>query len=247
MSVRKKTTPQSSPTVNEESLRPLSKKEIIGKIIKKKTKDKFLTENQKRFYYTLINNEITICSGPAGVGKSYLVMKAAIDLILNPDTPYEKLIIVRPAVESSDSKLGSLPGDLREKMDPYVYASLYLLHKIIGKDTTEKLEETGFIEIMSLSFMRGINVDNAVLIVEETQNATPSEMKMVLTRIGFNSKFFISGDIEQSDKFRQKEKSGLYDIINRLENIKGIEIFKFGPDDVVRNPIIKEILKKYEE
>jgi phosphate starvation-inducible PhoH-like protein len=247
MSVRKKTTPQSSPTVNEESLRPLSKKDIIGKIIKRKTKDKFLTENQKQYYNILMENEITICSGPAGVGKSYLVMKAAIDLILNPDTPYEKLIIVRPAVESSDSKLGSLPGDLREKMDPYVYASLYLLHKIIGKDTTEKLEETGFIEIMSLSFMRGINVDNAVLIVEETQNATPSEMKMVLTRIGFNSKFFISGDIEQSDKFRQKEKSGLYDIINRLENIKGIEIFKFGPDDVVRNPIIKEILKRYEE
>ena len=247
MSVRKKTTQQAPPTVNEETLRPLSKKDIIGKIIKRKTKDKFLTENQKRYYNTLINNEITICSGPAGVGKSYLVMKAAIDLILNPDTPYEKLIIVRPAVESSDSKLGSLPGDLREKLDPYVYASLYFLHKIIGKDTTEKLEETGFIEIMSLSFMRGINVDNAVLIVEETQNATPSEMKMVLTRIGFNSKFFISGDIEQSDKFRQKEKSGLYDVINRLENIKGIEIFKFGPDDVVRNPIIKEILKRYEE
>ena len=247
MSVRKKTTQQAPPTVNEETLRPLSKKDIIGKIIKRKTKDKFLTENQKRYYNTLINNEITICSGPAGVGKSYLVMKAAIDLILNPDTPYEKLIIVRPAVESSDSKLGSLPGDLREKMDPYVYASLYLSHKIIGKDTTEKLEETGFIEIMSLSFMRGINVDNAVLIVEETQNATPSEMKMVLTRIGFNSKFFISGDIEQSDKFRQKEKSGLYDVINRLENIKGIEIFKFGPDDVVRNPSIKEILKRYEE
>jgi phosphate starvation-inducible PhoH-like protein len=100
---------------------------------------------------------------------------------------------------------------------------------------------------MALSFMRGINVDNAVLIVEEAQNATPAEMKMVLTRIGFNSKFFISGDIEQSDKFRQKEKSGLYDVINRLENIRGIEIFKFGPDDVVRNPIIKEILKRYED
>jgi phosphate starvation-inducible PhoH-like protein len=232
---------------NDEPKKIVNKKELISQIIKRKTKDKFLTENQKLYYDTLMDNEITICSGPAGVGKSYLVMKAAIDLILNPDTPYEKLIIVRPAVESSDSKLGSLPGDLREKMDPYVYASLYLLHKIVGKDVTEKLEAAGFIEIMALSFMRGINVDNAILVVEEAQNATPAEMKMVLTRIGFNSKFFISGDIEQSDKFRQKEKSGLYDVINRLENIRGIEIFKFGPEDVVRNPIIKEILKKYEE
>jgi phosphate starvation-inducible PhoH-like protein len=236
-----------SPQNNEVSVKYKTKKEFILEVIKKKSKEKFLSENQKKYYNLLTNNQITICSGPAGVGKSYLVMKAAIDLIMNPETPYEKIIIVRPAVESSDSKLGSLPGDLREKMDPYVYASFYLLHKIIGKEVTKSLEENGFIEIMSLSFMRGINVDNAILVVEEAQNSTPSEMKMVLTRIGFNSKFFISGDIEQSDKFKQKEKSGLYDAIHRLGDIKDIEIFQFGPDDVVRNPIIKEILKRYEE
>ena len=236
-----------SPQNNETTIKYKTKKEFILEVIKKKSKEKFLSENQKKYYNLLTNNQITICSGPAGVGKSYLVMKAAIDLIMNPETPYEKIIIVRPAVESSDSKLGSLPGDLREKMDPYVYASFYLLHKIIGKEATKSLEENGFIEIMSLSFMRGINVDNAILVVEEAQNSTPSEMKMVLTRIGFNSKFFISGDIEQSDKFKQKEKSGLYDAIHRLGDIKDIEIFQFGPDDVVRNPIIKEILKRYEE
>jgi phosphate starvation-inducible PhoH-like protein len=236
-----------SPQNNETTIKYKTKKEFILEVIKKKSKEKFLSENQKKYYNLLTNNQITICSGPAGVGKSYLVMKAAIDLIMNPETPYEKIIIVRPAVESSDSKLGSLPGDLREKMDPYVYASFYLLHKIIGKEATKSLEENGFIEIMSLSFMRGINVDNAILVVEEAQNSTPSEMKMVLTRIGFNSKFFISGDIEQSDKFKQKEKSGLYDAIHRLGDIKDIEIFQFGPDDVVRNPIIKEILKRYED
>jgi len=240
----KNTKPIPTPEING---KPISKKELIGQIIKRKTKEKFLTANQKKYYDTLLENEITICSGPAGVGKSYLVMKAAIDLIMNPETPYEKIIIVRPAVESSDSKLGSLPGDLREKMDPYIYASFYLLNKIIGKESTKSLEENGFIEIMSLSFMRGINVDNAILVVEEAQNSTPAEMKMVLTRIGFNSKFFISGDIDQSDKFKQKEKSGLYDAIHRLKDIKDIEIFQFGPDDVVRNPIIKEILKRYEE
>jgi phosphate starvation-inducible PhoH-like protein len=158
---------------------------------------------------------------------------------------YEKLIIIRPAVESSDSKLGSLPGDVREKMDPYVYASFYLLQKLIGKDATAKLEESGVIEIMSLSFVRGISVDNSILIGEEFQNATPNETKTVLTRIGFNSKFFISGDIEQSDKFKQKEKSGLYDALVRLDEMKDVGIFKFKPEDIVRNPIITEIIKRY--
>jgi phosphate starvation-inducible PhoH-like protein len=244
MAQKRKTTTSSS---SEESKKqPLSKKDLILQILKRKTKEKFLSENQKKYYDLLINNQIIICTGPAGVGKSFISMKTAIDLLVDNESPYEKIIIVRPAVESSDSKLGSLPGDLREKMDPYVYASLYLLHKIIGKEMTQKLEEYGFIEIMALSFMRGINVDNAILIFEESQNCTPSEMKMVLTRIGFNSKFFISGDIEQSDKFKQKEKSGLYDSLTRLKDIKGVETFKFSPDDVVRNPIIKEILKRYD-
>jgi phosphate starvation-inducible PhoH-like protein len=247
MSVRKKTTPQAQPTVNEESSRPLSKKEIIGKIIKKKTKDKFLTENQKQYYNILMENEITICSGPAGTGKSYISMKAAIDLIVNSETPYEKIMIVRPAVESSSASLGSLPGDLREKMGPYVYSSLSLLHKIIGKESTELLEQLGFLEIMSLSFLRGYNADNMIIILEESQNSTPAEMKMLLTRIGFHAKFFISGDIEQSDKFKQKEKSGLYDSLTRLKDVKGIGLFKFNSDDVVRNPIIKEILKRYDD
>jgi phosphate starvation-inducible PhoH-like protein len=226
--------------------KPKTKKEQINLILKNKTKNKFLNENQKRYYDTLINNEITICSGPAGTGKSYISLKAAIDLITNPETPYEKIMIVRPAVESSSTTLGSLPGDLREKMGPYVYTSLSLLHKIIGKDKTEKLEESGILEIMSLSFLRGFNADNMILIFEESQNSTPSEMKMLLTRIGFNSKFFISGDIEQSDKFKKKELSGLYDAINRLSNISDIGIFEFNNNDVVRNPIIKIILEKYE-
>jgi phosphate starvation-inducible protein PhoH and related proteins len=244
MAIRKKTTLkyETTPTTQPQ----ISRKELINSVIKRNKKSKFLSENQKNYYQILTNNQITICSGPAGVGKSYLVMKAAIDLIMRPETPYEKIIIVRPAVESSDSKLGSLPGDLREKMDPYVYASFYLLHKIIGKEATKSLEENGFIEIMSLSFMRGINVDNSILVVEEAQNSTPSEMKMVLTRIGFNSKFFISGDIEQSDKFKQKEKSGLYDAMYKLKDINDVELFQFVNDDVVRNPIIKEILKRYD-
>lgn len=246
MAEAKKRKPITTPTP-EVSGKPASKKDLIGQIIKRKTKEKFLTINQKKFYDTLIENEITICSGPAGTGKSYISMKAAIDLLSDPETPYEKIMIVRPAVESSSSTLGSLPGDLREKMGPYVYSSLSLLHKIIGKDNTEKLEQNGVLEIMSLSFLRGFNADNMILILEESQNSTPSEMKMLLTRIGFNSKFFISGDIEQSDKFKKKELSGLYDSIKRLSDVKNIGIFEFNNDDVVRNPIIKIILQRYED
>lgn len=230
----------------ESEVKPRTRKDLITSIVKKKTKNKFLSENQKEYYNTLLKNEIIICSGPAGTGKSYISLKAAIDLLIDPNTPYEKIMIVRPAVESSSTSLGSLPGDLREKMGPYIYTSLSLLHKIIGKVNTDKLEELGIIEIMSLSFLRGFNADNMILIFEESQNSTPSEMKMLLTRIGFNSKFFISGDIEQSDKFKRKELSGLYDAIGRLSNVDKIGIFEFNNDDVVRNPIIKIILEKYE-
>jgi phosphate starvation-inducible PhoH-like protein len=240
MTTRKKIT-------QTEITKPLTKKEIISEIIKRKPKNKFLTPGQKEYYDTLINNQITICSGPAGTGKSYMAIKAALDLLIDPETPYEKIMIIRPSVESSSSPLGSLPGDLREKMGPYVYSSLSLLYKIIGKDCTEKLEQLGYIEIMSLSYLRGFNADNMILILEESQNSTPTEMKMVLTRIGFNAKIFISGDIEQSDKFRKKEFSGLYDAIKRLKDINDVGIFEFKNSDVVRNPIIKIILQRYED
>jgi len=236
-----------STQIDETESKPFSKKDFINSIIKKKQKNKFLTENQEHYYNLLRNNQITICSGPAGTGKSYISLKVAIDLLVDPNNQYEKIMIVRPAVESSSSTLGSLPGDLREKMGPYVYSSLSLLDKLIGKEATVKLEENGVLEIMSLSFLRGFNADNMILIFEESQNATPAEMKMLLTRIGFNSKFFISGDIEQSDKFKKKELSGLYDATLRLKDVNMVGIFEFNTDDVVRNPIIKEILKRYEE
>ena len=172
-------------------------------------------------------------------------MKTAIDLLVDNSSPYEKIIIVRPAVEAEE-KLGSLPGGLEEKLDPYIYPSYYLLNKIIGKECREKLKDEGYIEVAALAYMRGWNVDNTILVFEEAQNATPSQIKLLLTRIGFNSKFFISGDLEQSDKFKDKTKSGLYDAKVRLEGVKNIGVYEFGDRDIVRNPIIGEILKKYD-
>ena len=172
-------------------------------------------------------------------------MKKAIDLLWEEDNKYEKIIIVRPAVEAEE-KLGSLPGGLEEKLDPYIFPSYYLLNKIIGKDCREKLKEEGFIEVAALAYMRGWNVDNTILVFEEAQNATPAQIKLLLTRIGFNSKFFISGDLEQSDKFKDITRSGLYDAKVRLDGLKHVGIHEFGNEDIVRNPLISQILKRYE-
>ena len=246
MTERKKKV-SSQPQKENEYKPTLTKKDLISQIIKKKTKEKFLTLNQKKYYDTLVSSEITICSGPAGVGKSYITMKAAIDLIADPTTPYEKIIIVRPAVEAEE-KLGSLPGNVEEKLDPYIFPSYYLLNKIIGKEAREKLKEVEVIEVFALAYMRGMNIDNSILIFEEGQNASPSQMKLLLTRIGFNSKFFISGDVEQSDKYKNKTQSGLWETIEKFRDSGDISIFEFkDKNDIVRNPLISKILQKYEE
>jgi len=226
--------------------RKLTKKEYINSLVNKNIRNKSLTESQKEYYELLTNNQIVLCSGPAGVGKSYISMKAAVDLILDPNNSYEKLVIVRPAVEAEE-KLGSLPGNVEEKLDPYIFPSYYLLNKIIGKEAREKLKEAEIIEIMALAYMRGMNIDNTILIFEEAQNSTPNQMKLLLTRIGYNSKFFISGDLEQTDRYKDKRQSGLWDALQRFRGVNDVGVFEFSDNDVVRNPLISKLLKRYEE
>jgi phosphate starvation-inducible protein PhoH and related proteins len=239
-------TQRRKPTQTQETEVKKTKKELIAEIIKKKSKEKFLSDNQKLYYDLLKKNQITLCSGPAGVGKSYIAMKAAIDLLADPQSPYEKIIIVRPAVEAEE-KLGALPGNVEEKLDPYIFPSYYLMNKIIGKEAREKLKENDIIEVFALAYMRGMNIDNSILIFEEAQNSTPNQMKLLLTRIGFNSKFFISGDLEQTDRYKDKTHTGLYDALKKFKDLDDVGIFEFEAKDVVRNPLIGKLLKRYED
>jgi phosphate starvation-inducible PhoH-like protein len=239
---RKPTQPQEKPL---EERTKLTRKELITQIIKKPTKQKFLSESQRKYYEILRENQITICVGPAGVGKSYIAMKAALDLLADPSNSYEKIIIVRPAVEAEE-KLGSLPGNVEEKLDPYIFPSYYLMNKIIGKEARETLKNMDVIEVFALAYMRGMNIDNSILIFEEAQNSTPKQMKLLLTRIGFNSKFFISGDLEQFDRHKDKTETGLYDAMRKHKNTDDVGVFQFGDDDIVRNPLITKLLKNYE-
>lgn len=219
------------------------RKELIREIIKK-PKEKFLTKAQESYWKLIDKNQITICLGPSGTGKSYIAMKKSIDLLYE-DNKYEKIIIIRPAVESDDRSIGALPGNLEEKMDPYVAPTFYILKKIVGKESIDKLKEGGFIEVFSFNFLRGWSIDNSLVILEEAQNTTIKQMKLFLTRIGYNSKFIISGDLEQSDYFKDITKSGLYDAKERFKDLNDVGIFEFSITDIVRNDLISKILERY--
>tara|TARA_R110001592_G_scaffold18814_3_gene77616 strand:- start:771 stop:1478 length:708 start_codon:yes stop_codon:yes gene_type:complete len=214
-------------------------KTIIGDIYFKAKNQK-----QKEFYDLMESDEIIICTGPAGVGKSYLTVLKSLELLASPDNEFYKIIITTPAVEA-DEKLGFLPGDILEKMSPYTYSTIYLLEKIIGKQQVKSLMDSEHLQIMPLAFMRGINIDNSILIAEEFQNSTKRQTKTLLTRIGYKSKFIISGDLEQSDRYRNSIETGLYDALTRFESIPEIGTISFEESDVVRNPVIQKILDTY--
>lgn len=209
----------------------------------KKPKIVFKTEAQGRFWSLINEKEITFCVGPSGTGKSYLSVAKAVDLLFTKENGYREIIIIKPVVEA-DEKLGALPGDLEEKLSPYTDSTFYLFEKLIGKRKLERLVEKGFIKQKALAFLRGANVDNAVVIFEEAQNCTARQMKTLLTRIGYNAKFIINGDLDQSDRYKSGRDSGLYYAIEKLGDLNEVGVFEFSKEDIVRNPLIGKILEK---
>lgn len=198
---------------------------------------------QKLYIEAIRNNGITFGIGPAGTGKTYLAMAMAVAAL--KERQVHRIVLTRPAVEAGE-KLGFLPGDLQEKVDPYLRPLYDALYDILGLDTFEKYWSRGVIEVAPLAYMRGRTLDDAFIILDEAQNTTPEQMKMFLTRMGFGSKVVVTGDITQVD-LPKESFSGLKQAIEILQNIKGIAFVYLGEKDIVRHPLVKAIIRAYEE
>lgn len=207
-----------------------------GKQIKAKT------IGQRKYIESIMNHDVVFAIGPAGTGKTYLAVAMAIKALRNKDVG--RLVLTRPAVEAGE-KLGFLPGDLQEKIDPYLRPLYDSLYDILGVENTLKYLEKNIIEIAPLAYMRGRTLEDSFIILDEAQNTTPEQMKMFLTRLGFGSKAIITGDITQID-LPKGQVSGLINALKVLKDIKGLGIHTMTGEDIVRHPLVEEIIRAYE-
>ena len=210
-----------------------------------KLKSKYIkpkSELQSRYLQNIAKKVINFGIGPAGTGKTYLAVAMAVQALENEDV--SRLILTRPAVEAGE-KLGFLPGDLSQKVDPYLRPVYDALYEMLGFDKVEKLISRHVIEVAPLAYMRGRTLNNAFVILDEAQNTTPAQMKMFLTRIGFGTRAVVTGDITQTD-LPERQDSGLQHSLNVLKKIDSIGFVYFKSDDVVRHPLVQSIVEAYD-
>ncbi|MDY7576749.1 PhoH family protein [Herbaspirillum sp. RTI4] len=220
-----------------------SKREIDTPVLKTRKHDlRGRTPLQSQYLRDILEHDITFGVGPAGTGKTYLAVACAVDALERDAV--QRIVLTRPAVEAGE-RLGFLPGDLTQKIDPYLRPLYDALYELLGYDRTQKLLEKQIIEIAPLAYMRGRTLNHAFIILDEAQNTTPEQMKMFLTRIGFGSKAVVTGDITQID-LRPDQRSGLTDAIEVMHDVNGIAFSRFTSSDVVRHPLVARIVDAYE-
>ena len=200
------------------------------------------TPHQRQYLKQILSNDISFGVGPAGTGKTYLAVACAVDALERDAV--RRIVLTRPAVEAGE-RLGFLPGDLAQKVDPYLRPLYDALYDLLGFDRTQKMFEKQAIEIAPLAYMRGRTLNHAFIILDEAQNTTPEQMKMFLTRIGFGSKAVVTGDVTQID-LQRGQKSGLVDALTVLESVRGIAFTRFTSADVVRHPLVARIVDAYD-
>ena len=200
---------------------------------------------QKRFYNTISKKDITFCIGPAGCGKTFLSVHRALKELGDKNNRIDGIVIVKPLVEAAGEKLGFLPGDVEEKTLPFMMSFYYNMEQIIGKQRLQILRDNNVIQVIPLAYMRGITLANKFVILDEAQNATPEQIKMFVTRIGEDSKYIITGDLEQSDI--KKGTSGLEDAVKRFAGVHGVGLAMFKEKDIVRHSLVRRLLKRYHD
>ncbi|QIZ73488.1 PhoH family protein [Oxynema aestuarii] len=201
------------------------------------------TFRQRQYIKSIRTHDLTFCIGPAGTGKTFLATILAAQALLANE--YERLILTRPAVEAGE-KLGFLPGDLQQKVNPYLRPLYDALYEIIDPEKITNLMERGIVEVAPIAYMRGRTLNNSFVILDEAQNTTPAQMKMVLTRLGFKSRMVVTGDLTQTDLGPDRH-SGLFVAQKILQNVEGIAFCKLSQADVVRNPLVQKIVAAYEQ
>lgn len=229
--------------LNEGNKEQIEELEDTIAVTKKGREVKPKTIGQKHYINLIRNNDITLGVGPAGTGKTYLAVAMAVRAFKKEEI--SRIILTRPAVEAGES-LGFLPGDMKDKVDPYLRPLYDALFDMLGDEKCAKYIERGIIEVAPLAFMRGRTLDNAFIILDEAQNTTPEQMKMFLTRLGFGSKAVVTGDLTQID-LPNKYKSGLIQAMDVLKHVDGVGINKFTEKDVVRHELVQRIIKAYEK
>ena len=226
-------------------------KHSMPKIVKR---IEFKTDNQRRFYNAIGHpgTNVIMAHALAGAGKTFTSIQRGIEMLMDKTNDIDKIVIINPTVDvGGEDKLGYLPGSLEEKLQIHNESSLFILNKIIGKAETNKLISSGKIEFVALNFLRGINYEKTFIILDEAQNASPSQVKTLITRISDDSKLIIQGDLSQTDKYKTNgtpgyTKSGFYDVWKRLGGVVGIYQVEFTKEDCIRSGIVRRVLEQYE-